>query len=257
MASFLAAERRNKILDYLFQQKRATVKELSELLGVSEVTLRSDLRLMDKDGLIQRTHGGVILQEEPRNEHNFSVREKKNHDEKSAIGQSALEFVEDGQCIVLDGSSTVLEMARGLKKMKVRLTVITNGMYTALELSENPGLTVILIGGVLRVGSSALEGTLGKTILEKINVDTMFTSASGFTAEEGLTDFNVYEVELKKEMAAASTRIVALLDHSKIGRNSISTFAAANEIHTIITDSATPRKIVDEIRGQGINVIVP
>ncbi|WP_356712043.1 DeoR/GlpR family DNA-binding transcription regulator [Paenibacillus sp. CECT 9249] len=256
LASIFAAERQKQILDFLNKKKRATVKELSEILNVSEATLRSDLRTLEKDALVKRTHGGAVLQEAARSEYSFSVREKKNHSEKVAICRKAAELIESGQCILLDGSSTALELARILKKTPIRLTVITNGIFAAMELKDNPELTVILIGGVIRVGHNSLEGTLGTSILNQINVDTMFTSANGFTIEEGLTDFNVYEVELKKEMVAASSRVVALLDHSKIGKNSIAAFAATSAISTIITDSQTPQSMIDRIRREQVETIL-
>lgn len=256
MAKMFATERRNRILDYLNKQQRATVKELSEILNVTEATLRTDLNVMEEEGLVQRTHGGAILQDNVRSEYSFSVREKKNRDEKIAIGNQAAQLVEDGQCILLDASSTALELARILKKRQIRLTVITNGIYAAMELRENPEITVILIGGVLRVGSIALEGTLGINILKQINVDTMFTSASGFTFDDGLSDFNVYEVELKKAMVASSTSVVALLDHSKIGKSSIASFAAPRQIKTLITDDKVSQSVIDRLQQMSINVII-
>jgi DeoR/GlpR family transcriptional regulator of sugar metabolism len=257
MAKMFPAERKNKILEYLKEQHRATVRELSLIVDVSEATLRTDLSDMEEEGLLQRTHGGAVLQNEPLPlENTFSVREKTNLDEKKIIGCKAAELVGNNQCIMLDASSTALELARVIKNKQIRLTVVTNGIYAALELRENPGITVILIGGVLRVGSVGLEGTLGTNILNQINVDTMFASASGFTFEDGLTDFNVYEVELKKAVVNSSSRLVALLDHSKLERSSISSFAAPKQIHTIVTDSKTSIHIINRLQQMKINVII-
>src|SRR5690606_27460796 len=100
---------------------------------------------------------------------------------------------------------------------------------------------VILVGGVLRKGSVAMEGSLGNEILKKINVDVMFTSARGFNSEDGLTDFNVYEVELKRSMVEVSSKVVALLDHSKIGKSSIASFALPGQIDLLITDNKVPQ----------------
>lgn len=138
----------------------------------------------------------------------------------------------------------------------MRLTVVTNGMHSALELKENPEITVIVVGGAIRVGSASLECTLGASIFNQINVDTMFTSASGLTLENGLTDFNVYEVELKRAMVACSNRVVVLLDDSKFGKNSIASFAAIDEIDTIITNSKMPQENIEKIKSKNINVII-
>jgi DeoR/GlpR family transcriptional regulator of sugar metabolism len=252
-------ERRKRILDYLIRHNRATVKELAELLNVSKVTLRADLNFMESEGLLQRTHGGATLIEsrpELQPTTSFSVREKTNQTEKRAIGKIAADMVSTGQCIILDASSTCLEMARILVKQQKRLTILTNGIMTALELRENPQFTVILIGGILRLGSAGLEGNLGSHILKEIHVDTMYTSANGFVYDDGLTDFNVYEVELKKSMASSAQRIVALLDHTKIGHSSIASFVAPQDIDLIITDSGVAEEDLVKLRQMGLEVVV-
>jgi len=252
-------ERRKRIIDYLTKHNRATVKELAEILNVSTVTLRADLNYLESEGLLQRTHGGATLIE-PRNEvshtTSFSVRERTNQAEKRAIGKVAADMVSTGQCIILDASSTCLEMARCLVTQPKRLTILTNGVVTAMELRENPQFTVILIGGILRLGSVAIEGTLGTHILNEINVDVMFTSARGFVYHDGLTDFNVYEVDLKKAMAASAHKLVALLDHTKLGRSSIASFATPQDIDTIITDSGADEEDIRKLQQMGIEVIV-
>lgn len=256
MAKLFAHERRNRILEILQKKQRATVKELSETLGVSEATLRTDLNVLEKEGHLIRTHGGAMIDDHIPSENSFIERERKNRDEKLFIGRKATELIEDNQCILLDASSTALELAKSLKQSSLRLTVVTNGISSALELKENPSITVILLGGTLRINSVAVEGPLGSQILNQINVDTMFTSASGFTVQEGLTDFNVYEVELKKIMVRSSNKVVALLDHTKIGKSSIACFAKINEIDVIITDKKTPREKIDEIEKENIKVFI-
>ncbi|SFA41351.1 MULTISPECIES: DeoR/GlpR family DNA-binding transcription regulator [Parageobacillus] len=255
MAKMFVTERRNKILEYLSIKKRATVKELSEKLSVSEATLRSDLNDMEKEGLLVRTHGGAVLHDYIKPELNFSTREKQNHSEKVIIGQLAEKLIEGDQCILLDASSTVLELAKILKHKPMRLTVLTNGIYTALELRDNPEITVIMLGGIVRMGSSSIEGTLGANILNNINVDIMFTSAHGFTFENGLMDFNIYEVELKKAMVESSNRVVALLDHSKFGKNSIATFCDIEKIDTIITDRPPTEEFIKELKQKNIHLV--
>lgn len=248
-------ERRSKIMHLLQNKQRLTVKELAIKIGVSEATLRSDLNQMEEEGLLTRTHGGAILNEYATNETSFSVREKRNQKEKKLIAEKALELVEEKQCILLDASSTTMELAYLLKQKNIRLTVITSGVKTALELNENPNITVILIGGMLTKGSSSLEGTLGIDILDQVNIDLMFTSANGFTPASGLTDFNLYEVQLKKELIKKSNVVVALIDHSKIGVTSSAVFAKTDQVNTIITDATIQEGINNELVSRNINLI--
>lgn len=258
MGKMFPAERKSKILEYLKKKQRATVKELSSLVGVSEATLRSDLQLMEEEGLLQRTHGGAMIAEEMQTDTAFAVREKRNNEEKSAIGSKAAMLPQDGQCILLDASSTALEMAKALKSRQIRLTVVTNGIYSALELKENPNFTVIVVGGVIRAGSVGLEGMLGSSVLNQIHIDTMYASAHGFTLEDGMMDFNVYEVDLKRAMVQASSQVIGLLDHTKLGKRSISSFASTRDIGTIITDANAPQSFIDQLQQQKIKVdIIP
>jgi DeoR/GlpR family transcriptional regulator of sugar metabolism len=125
----------------------------------------------------------------------------------------------------------------------MRLTVVTSGLSTASLLKENPYLTVIVIGGIVRSSSNSVEGLLGCELLRKINIDILFTSAYAFNTKDGLTDFSLYEVELKREMVAVTNKTIALLDHSKINKNSIATFAHTHEVDVLITD----QEVSDEI----------
>ncbi|WP_226037069.1 DeoR/GlpR family DNA-binding transcription regulator [Aquibacillus saliphilus] len=248
------SERRSKIMNLLHDKQRLTVKELASNIGVSEATLRSDLNQMEEEGLLTRTHGGAILND-ANNETSYSARARRNQQEKRLIAEKALSFIEEKQCILLDASSTTMELAYLLRQKNIRLTVITSGVKTALELNENPNITVILIGGMLTKGSSSLEGTLGLSILEQVNIDLMFTSANGFTPDAGFTDFNLYEVQLKKELIKKAKVVIALIDHTKIGTISSAIFAKTNQVNTIITDTAIKSGISSELSTLDINVI--
>ncbi|WP_245976666.1 DeoR/GlpR family DNA-binding transcription regulator [Oceanobacillus arenosus] len=256
MGKMFAEERRGLILTQLQKEKRITVKDLAKNLNVSEATLRTDLNIMEQDGLLTRTHGGAVLNENstPKN-NSFSERATKNIDYKRSITNKAINMIVDKNSILLDASTTALELARRLKETDLRLTVVTNGLMTAMELKENPNVNVILIGGIARMGSMALEGLLGSSILDKINIDVMFTSANGFTIGDGLTDFNVYEVELKRRMVEKADKVVALIDNTKVGNSSIASFATIDQIDTLITDKKLPREIADELTSYDMNVI--
>ncbi|MEH7222800.1 DeoR/GlpR family DNA-binding transcription regulator [Bacillus sp. JJ1566] len=256
MNKLFATERRQLILNILEEKKRVTVKDLARDVNVSEATLRTDLNVLEDEGLLTRTHGGAVLNEDLTSPKvSFSEREKKNPDSKNIIAQKAINLINQKDCILLDASTTALALARLIRQSTLNITVVTNGISAAIELKENPGVNVILVGGMARMGSMALEGLLGTNVLNKINIDTMFTSARGFSIEEGLTDFNVYEVELKKVMAGKADKIVALLDHSKIGTSSIATFATCDQLDTIICEKELDVSFLKELAKQNIKVI--
>ncbi|MFJ7977819.1 DeoR/GlpR family DNA-binding transcription regulator [Peribacillus sp. JNUCC 23] len=256
MTKMFASERQKIIMDKLMDQQRVTIKELSEEIKVSEATLRTDLSKMEESGLLKRTHGGAVLFEHQDSDTSFSMRESKNRDEKSAIAKKAAELLSSGQCIMLDASSTALELARILRDTSIRLTVVTSGINTALELNNHSDITVILLGGIVKRGSNSLEGNLGISILSQIHIDAMFTSANGFSIDSGLTDFSVYEVELKKAMVNASNKVIALLDHTKMNKNSIASFASIDQLDLIITNDELPDGYAAKLEDQGIEVLI-
>jgi|SRR5690625_3349155 len=249
-------------MELLKEKKRITVKELSIEIGVSEATLRADLNHLELVGQLTRTHGGAVLNNRNRNgngngdETSFYVRKRKNKTEKMKIAKKAFETIENKQCILLDASSTVLELARYINTQAINLTVVTSGIQTAIELKENPNITTILIGGVATSGSSAIEGTLGLDILDSLNIDTMYTSANGFSLSNGLTDFNLYEISLKKEMIKKANKVISLIDASKIGATSSAVFASLDQIDTLITDQPLSKEEAENIQSHGVKITV-
>jgi DeoR/GlpR family transcriptional regulator of sugar metabolism len=250
----LAPQRRNKIMEILNEHKQILVNSLSVDLNISEGTLRNDLKTLEEEGLLERTHGGAVLPKAKAHLSDSTLRSREmNRAEKIAIGKAAVDYVQNGQCIILDASTTGLELVNNLMHFDF-LTVVTNGLVTAQELNRNPRINVILIGGVLRSGSSNLEGLLGRDLLTKIHADIFFTSAHGFSITEGLTVFDVYEAELKKLMAANASKVIALLDHTKLGKRSTATFAELSQIDTIITDSNADPEFLKQL--PNMNVII-
>ncbi|WP_027627585.1 DeoR/GlpR family DNA-binding transcription regulator [Ruminiclostridium cellobioparum] len=255
----LAIERHNRILKLLADNVHITTNELSELLEVSAATIRNDLNKLEKDKLILKTHGGATLlspaMQRPQNIFPFNEREFKNSSEKEAISNMALRHIEEGQCIILDASSTALAVARKLGRFS-RLTVITNGIYTMLALKDIPNITVIFIGGIVTKNSGSTEGLLGYDLLNHINADTAFVSAHGFTLKEGLTDFNIYEAELKKQMVLHSRKRIALLDHTKFEHISTASFCFSKDINSVITDEQIDPQLLSQYKNSGINIEV-
>ena len=253
----LAIERKKFILNYLKEHGNITTNEVCRLLGVSPATARNDLNRLEKEKLILKTHGGASLLETESAaaaaSFAFGERQQEHRGEKEAIAEAAVRLVEDNQCIILDASSTALTLARKLKRFD-RLIVVTNGVYTMLELKDMPNITVIFIGGVVTKKSGSVEGLLGKDLLSHINADYAFVSARGFTLEEGLTDFNIYESELKKEMLRHSRTCVAMVDSSKLETTSTANFCGAKDVDLLITDSGARKEDVEKYRKAGVQV---
>lgn len=259
----LAIERHKFILKLLSENGQVTTNELCKKLDISPATVRNDLNKLEKEKLLCKTHGGATLVSPNAdltsaipfvsNTFSFKTRENMNSKEKQVISESALQYIQDSQCILLDASSTALTLARKLDRFS-KLTVITNGIYTMLALKEMPNVTVIFIGGIVTRNSGSIEGLLGVDLLNHINADIAFISANGFTLNEGLTDFNVYEVELKKAMLSHCKRVITLLDSFKFENISTASFWPSSNIDLILTDGNINQALLNKYRENGVNI---
>lgn len=247
-------ERLDQIAALIQEQGRASVTDLSERFGVSAVTVRNDLASLEQQGRLVRTHGGAVARAEPGTEPPaFALRKELHLAEKERIGRAAAALVRDGDSISLDASTTAWQIARHLKNRQ-ELTVVTNGLFIALEFLDSPGVTVVMPGGALRVASASLVGDEGACILERYHVRKGFFGAGGFTLEEGLTDTNQYEVELKQRMVERSKQVIAVVDSSKWGQVAFASLASVEQVDYVITDGAAPDPMVAALRSRGIGV---
>lgn len=252
-------ERHNKIIDIVNNENSISVKELTDRLDFSPATIRADLNQLSEQGLLIRTHGGATAMENGSSSNkihvNFSERRQKNHEEKSAIARKALQYIEEDICIILDASSTTYELAKLINETSMRLMILTNGMNIANLLKNNPNITTVIIGGVIKGNSNAVEGLLGIETLKKVNIDIAFLSGHAFNLVEGLTDFNLYEVELKKSMIKYSKSVISLMDYTKLEQSSIASFSSVEDIDIFITDSNTDNDIVNKYREVGLDIV--
>ena len=255
-AALATAQRRQRILGLAQSRGLVLVTDLSGQFGVSEVTIRTDLTSLARRGLLVRTHGGAVLPERAPDELTFATREVSNVELKRRIGVAAADLVLDGQSVVLDASTTALQMAGALRSQNGRhdVTVITNGVQTALALVEAPGISTILTGGQLRAAAVSLTGALASDLLGRVHAAVGFFGAIGLTVSHGLTDVNVQEVEMKAAMVAVCERVVALVDHTKLGRVGLATFAPLALLSLVITDRAADPEHVAALRDAGVEV---
>jgi DeoR/GlpR family transcriptional regulator of sugar metabolism len=250
-------ERLDRIASLVLDKQRVSVSELSSLFDVSKVTIRNDLDELEQRGLLMRTHGGALAidQSHKEAELSFDVRERLQQGEKNRIGQIAASLVHDGDAIALDASTTALQIAKRIKDRR-ELTVVTNGIRIALEFIDSPHVTVVMPGGILRRDAVSLVGELGEEVLAKFNVQKGFFGARGLTLEEGLTDVDSYEVQLKRAMARAAKEVIAIVDHTKWGQVGFVSFVSIDQVDCIITDEGVPPDMVAALREAGMDVII-
>lgn len=254
----LPAARNDKIMAFLQSRHNATVAELAKLCNVSAVTIRQDLGQLAAEGLLLRTRGGAVLSDRASREFTASARERMNITAKQRIGEAGAALVQPGDSILVDASSTALYLVRTLLRCRdlSDVTVITNSLYTALELANRPDITTILTGGIMRSTAVSLTGSFAWDMLAKVNVRWGFFGMRGISVEHGLTEVNVQEANLKMKMIERCQEVVAVADGSKFGAVSLVSFAPIEKVQRIITDASAPAKAVAELRTRGVEVVI-
>jgi len=251
-----ARERQQQIARIVEETGRARVTELAATFGVSAVTIRKDLLILEGKRRVIRTHGGAIAPDASRPELAFEIRERLQRDEKTGIGAAAARRVSDGESIVLDASTTALYIARHLKTREAwhGLTVVTNSIRIASELAGHPGMTVLMLGGRVRWEALSVVGPLGDGVFRRVNVQKAFIGAAGFTIEAGLSDAIEEEAQIKRSMVNAAREVYAVVDHTKWGRMASATFCRTDRLTGVFTDGEAPPGMVAALRDMGIQV---
>src|SRR5689334_16560619 len=233
----LAGQRQLVILEEVRRRGAVRVAELTELLAVSDMTIRRDLDALAATGLVDKVHGGAtaagrLSTDEP----GFEAKSHRQLDEKDAIARAAAELVEPGQAIGLTAGTTTWRLAHHLLDVP-DLTVVTNSIQAAnvLHRERRPDLTVILTGGV-RTPSDALVGPVAVTTLRSLHVDVLFMGVHGMTADAGFTTPNLLEAETNQALLACAARVVVVADHTKWGVRGLSKTARLDDAHVLVTD---------------------
>lgn len=253
--SEFAELRRQEILDRLQRLGKITVAELCEHFSLSPATIRNDLAELQREGLLQRTHGGAIpCRRRSGHEPTSLEKESRNVESKRAIGYRAADLVNPGDVIALDTGTTTYELARCIASVP-GLTVITNDLRIAVLLEDSPGATVFLLGGTVRRGFSC---TIGKSVLDSLSrmyVDTLFLATNGISLRRGFSTPSVEVADIKRQFIAVAGRVVALADSSKMDNEAFTSFAALEQIDLLITDNGIAPDFKSALEELGIEVV--
>lgn len=251
----LAVERRNKILELLTERDSASVSDLSKRYHVTEETIRKDLDKLEVEGFIRRTHGGAFKVPDIGQELPFSVRNLTNLREKKLIAREAAKLVSDDDVIVLDPSSTALQLAYELKNKK-KVTVVTNSLNVLNALKDTPSIHVFCIGGILQVHSLCFVGEAAEDMLKRHVINKVFISTRGITLKDGLLEPNEQEARMKKTMIELAEEVVVLQDHSKFGKSAFHPIAQLDQVDCLITDEGVPDEYIDRMEELSKRIIV-
>ena len=250
-----ADERRERIARLVTSRGFVGVTDLSELLGVSSVTVRTDLDALAALGVVRRIRGGAMpVEPHVVAERSFEETQVEASAAKAAIAAEAVRLVAPGMSVLLDVGTTAACVARELLRRHDLhdVTVITNGLAIALTLEPAiPRLQVVVTGGTLRPLQHSLVSPLGGLLLEHVHADIAFIGCNGVDAVRGVTNINLPEAEIKRSMVAAASEVAVLADGSKIGRARLGRVVGLEEVDAVITDATAPRAALDDITALG------
>lgn len=249
----LAAERRQIIINMVQKDKRVLVSELSQKFNVTEETIRRDLEKLEKEGIVTRTYGGAITNSHTNEDLPFTTRNATNSEIKRQIAAKALNLINDGDTLMIDPSSTSLELMKLLHQRK-NITVITSSIHILQELISS-GINIISTGGALRARSMSLVGTSAQETVMKYNVDKVILSCKALSLDKGIMDSNEPECELKKTMLQQAGKAILLADHSKFDKTAFVKLMEFEDIDVLITDQEPEQAWMDMLTERSVEVL--
>jgi DeoR/GlpR family transcriptional regulator of sugar metabolism len=248
----LTSHRKQQILSLLKKNGQIVAKDVSLMMGVSEDTIRRDLRELAQEGRLQRVHGGAL----PASPAvvNFGGRELLHHEGKVAIGRAAAGMVHDGQTIVVDGVTTAREVARSFHP-ELKATVVTHSPTIATELVQHSSIEVILIGGRLFKHSVVAVGAVAIEAIGQLRVDTFFMGVTGVHPQTGLTTGDYEEAAVKRALTYAAAETIVLASSEKLNAASPYKIVGLQEVSALVTERGVSDAELKPYQDLGITVI--
>jgi DeoR/GlpR family transcriptional regulator of sugar metabolism len=253
--AMLANQRRDKILELIREDGQAKVMDLSRIFKVTEVTIRQDLERLEKDGFIIREHGGAYLKNIDLNVRNLSLQNQDNLNQKMIIAKKAVEFIHEGDSIILDSGSTTTEIAKLISGYR-NLTVITNALNIALILGAQAGINVIVTGGEFKAPTLSLTGQKAADFFQNLHVDKLFLATAGIALKSGLTYPGMSDICVKRAMIESANEIYLVADSTKIGKNSFASLGALSLINYLITDSNIKPEDIEWLKSYDVKFVI-
>jgi DeoR family transcriptional regulator of aga operon len=234
------------------------VRDLADRFGVSTVTVRNDLQVLEERQVAFRVHGGAMPFSGARGERPFEEVVERQAEQKSAIATLAASLVSNGETIVVDVGTTAASLAQALvdRADLTELTVITSGLKVALLLeAAHPRFSIVVTGGTLRPKQHSLVEPLATSMFQQLRADIVFLGCNGVAVDGGVTNVNLPEAAVKRAMIASAARCVVLADSTKLGVRALAPVCALDEIDVLVTDDGADSSDVDAIRSQGVEVV--
>lgn len=231
------------------------VTELATRFGVTTETIRRDLKEMQRVGKLRRVHGGAVPVDNSEPEPLVSVRGMQLAAEKLRIAELATEFVPASGAVLIDSGSTLQRLGE-VFPVDRKVHVITNSLVGAMSLAQRDVARLTVLGGGVRLNTMAMVDSLTANMVRDLLADVLFISCDGLSLQRGLTTPYRDEFDVKRAMVETANRVIALVDHSKVGSEHLFPYASLDEIDVLITDSGVDPDAVETLRASGLDVRV-
>ena len=248
-------DRKIELLLAIQTRQSITLDELERLVGVSNSTLRRDLREMIDTGYIRMTAGRIERVATTGEEVPFALRKLLNREEKQRIALAALDLIHNGESVFISGGTTTYELARLLPARR-RLTVITNSLRVANAVVDSNGIDLVILGGKVRPEEQTMHGHLTEWAAQELRADKFFYGIPAVHAVHGLTHGQTIEVSTDRFMANAATQVIVLVDHTKFGKVAPALVLAIKALDVIITGREVSPEIVESISAQNVRILL-
>lgn len=248
-------ERQQQIIEIINAKGYESVINLCKALKVSAVTIRKDLKFLEKNNQLFRTHGGASNTNPFTIDRSVNEKEGLQREEKREIARKAAEYIENNDSIIVASGTTMLALAREISP-KQKLTVITSALQVAGELVNHMDIDILQLGGMVRKSSSSVVGSYAEVMLKDFFCTKLFLGVDGIDFEFGITTSNSMEAELNKRMINMAQKVIVLADHTKFGKRGFSKICGLDEIDEIITDKNLSQVIVDKFRNSGVKITI-
>jgi DeoR/GlpR family transcriptional regulator of sugar metabolism len=254
----LARHRQSLILQAVRNDGSARVSDLTQQLGVSDMTIRRDLEVLAKDGLVEKVHGGAVLPgSHGGHEPGFEDKLVLERPEKTSIARTAAGLVRPGTAIAIAAGTTTFALAQCLLDVP-GLTIVTNSLRVANLFGGNrtPDVASVVLTGGMRTASDALVGPVADLTIASLHFDTLFLGCTGLDPEVGLSTPNLAEAETNRALIKVARRVVVLADHTKWGVVSLASFAPVDKVNVLVTDVLLPSDAHAALDGRVGEIVV-
>ena len=248
-------ERLQLIIDEFRKSRWVTVTQLAEIFNVSKITIRRDLQELSEQGLIKRSLVGMEMNPLLNIDPPVIQRIMELKEFKERIAKAASQLIGNSTSIFIGSGSTTSFLSPHLVD-KTNLTIVTNALNIAYSLSQSNGVSIVVIGGMLRASELSLIGHIAEQSLAEVCIDKVFTGIAAINLGVGLTNNNMLEVQTDRKLFELQAEKIILADHSKFNKVASAFVAPINKVSTLVTDELADPAILDEIRQQGVNVII-